>query len=75
MFEDPTRPGKRQQLGQELKELMSTEQALDQLIQTCSLNFKHLTEDKANKRYPVWWGEEVREQGLIGVEAAPPCKA
>lgn len=55
MFEDPTRPGKQQQLGQELKELMSMEQALDQLIQSCSLNFKHLTEDKANKRYPVWW--------------------
>lgn len=80
MFEDPSRPGKQQQLGQELKELTSTEQALDQLIQTCSLNFKHLTEDKANKRYPVWWGEEVREQGPVacpcvsGDEAVPPCK-
>lgn len=60
MFEDPTRPGKQQQLGQELKELMSTEQALDQLIQSCSLTFKHLTEDKANKRYPAWWGEADR---------------
>ncbi|MBW01791.1 Transcription factor E2F2, partial [Eschrichtius robustus] len=56
LFEDPTRPGKQQQLGQELKELMSMEQALDQLIQSCSLNFKHLTEDKANKRYPLWLG-------------------
>lgn len=65
MFEDPTRPGKQQQLGQELKELMSTEQALDQLIQSCSLTFKHLTEDKANKRYPAWWGEAVGEQGLV----------
>lgn len=56
MFEDPTGPRKQQQLGQELKELTSTEQALDQLIQSCSLNFKHLTEDKANKKYPLWLG-------------------
>lgn len=62
-LEDPTRPGKQQQLGQELKELMSTEQALDQLIQSCSLNFKHLTEDKANKKYPLW-EKAVRELGL-----------
>uniref|UniRef100_A0A2K6DKM8 E2F transcription factor 2 n=1 Tax=Macaca nemestrina TaxID=9545 RepID=A0A2K6DKM8_MACNE len=47
MFEDPTRPGKQQQLGQELKELMNIEEALDQLIQSCSLSFKHLTEDKS----------------------------
>ncbi|XDA73213.1 hypothetical protein R6Z07F_003492 [Ovis aries] len=59
LFEDPTRPGKQQQLGQELKELMSMEQALDQLIHSCSLNFKHLTEDKANKRYPPWLGRRV----------------
>ncbi|ELR49453.1 Transcription factor E2F2, partial [Bos mutus] len=59
LFEDPTRPGKQQQLGQELKELMNMEQALDQLIHSCSLNFKHLTEDKANKRYPPWLGRRV----------------
>ncbi|OWK12861.1 hypothetical protein Celaphus_00014772 [Cervus elaphus hippelaphus] len=59
LFEDPTRPGKQQQLGQELKELTSMEQALDQLIHSCSLNFKHLTEDKANKRYPPWLGRRV----------------
>ncbi|KAF3820207.1 hypothetical protein GH733_015716 [Mirounga leonina] len=81
MFEDPTRPGKQQQLGQELKELMSTEQALDQLIQSCSLNFKHLTEDKANKRYPVWWGEadiravgNFKEQTVIAVKAPPQTR-
>lgn len=60
MLEDPTRPGKQQQLGQELKELTNTEQALDQLIQSCSLNFKHLTEDKTNKRYPLWNGGLLR---------------
>lgn len=57
LLEDPTRPAKQQQLGQELKELMSKEQALDQLIQSCSQSFKHLTEDKANKRYPVCGGK------------------
>lgn len=73
MFEDPTRPGKQQQLGQELKELMSVEQALDQLIQSCSLSFKHLTEDKANKRYPVWLGVggAVREQGPAAYSIHP----
>lgn len=65
MFEDPTRPGKQQQLGQELKELTSKEQALDQLIESCSLNFKHLTEDKANKRYPLRLGEGVGELGPV----------
>ena len=63
LFEDPTRPGKQQQLGQELKELTRMEQALDQLIHSCSLNFKHLTEDKANKRYPPWLGRRGLEAG------------
>ncbi|XP_046939534.1 transcription factor E2F2 isoform X1 [Lynx rufus] len=80
MFEDPTRPGKRQQLGQELKELMSTEQALDQLIQTCSLNFKHLTEDKANKRLAYVTYQDIRavgsfkEQTVIVVKAPPQTR-
>lgn len=52
IFEDPARPAKQQQLGQELKELMNAERTLDQLIQSCSLSFKHLTEDNANKKYP-----------------------
>lgn len=52
IFEDPTRPTKQQQLGQELKELMNAEQALDQLIQSCTQSFKHMTEDNANKKYP-----------------------
>lgn len=80
MFEDPTRPGKQQQLGQELKELTSKEQALDQLIQSCSLNFKHLTEDKANKRYPLRLGEGVGELGPVTYsylsrdDVIPPCR-
>uniref|UniRef100_A0A452UBC5 E2F transcription factor 2 n=1 Tax=Ursus maritimus TaxID=29073 RepID=A0A452UBC5_URSMA len=75
MFEDPTRPGKQQQLGQELKELMSTEQALDQLIQSCSLTFKHLTEDKANKRYPdIRAVGNFKEQTVIAVKAPPQTR-
>lgn len=80
MFEDPTRLGKQQQLGQELKELMSMEQALDELIQSCSLNFTQLTEDKANKRYPLGLGEGFREQGpftysyLSRADAVPPYR-
>ncbi|XP_036299588.1 transcription factor E2F2 [Pipistrellus kuhlii] len=77
---DPTRPGKQQQLGQELKELMSTEQALDQLIQSCSLNFKHLTEDKANKKLAYVTYQDIRaidtfrEQTVIAVKAPPQTR-
>ncbi|KAI2515534.1 E2F transcription factor 2 [Homo sapiens] len=80
MFEDPTRPGKQQQLGQELKELMNTEQALDQLIQSCSLSFKHLTEDKANKRLAYVTYQDIRavgnfkEQTVIAVKAPPQTR-
>ncbi|XP_028341571.1 transcription factor E2F2 [Physeter macrocephalus] len=80
LFEDPTRPGKQQQLGQELKELMSMEQALDQLIQSCSLNFKHLTEDKANKRLAYVTYQDIRavgsfkEQTVIAVKAPPQTR-
>ncbi|XP_036206206.1 transcription factor E2F2 [Myotis myotis] len=79
-LEDPTRPGKQQQLGQELKELMSVEQALDQLIQSCSLNFKHLTEDKANKKLAYVTYQDIRaistfkEQTVIAVKAPPQTR-
>ncbi|XP_054427442.1 transcription factor E2F2 [Pteronotus mesoamericanus] len=80
MFEDPSGPRKQQQLGQELKELMSTEQALDQLIQSCSLNFKHLTEDKANKKLAYVTYQDIRaigtfkEQTVIAVKAPPQTR-
>uniref|UniRef100_G3TY99 E2F transcription factor 2 n=1 Tax=Loxodonta africana TaxID=9785 RepID=G3TY99_LOXAF len=80
-LEDPTWPGKQQQLGQELKELITMEQALDQLIQSCSVNFKHLTEDKTNKRYPPWQGRRdlravgnFKEQTVIAVKAPPQTR-
>ncbi|XP_004637666.1 transcription factor E2F2 [Octodon degus] len=77
LCEDPSRPSKQQQLGQELKELISTEQALDQLIQSCSLSFKHLTEDSANKRLAYVTYQDIRsvgtfkEQTVIAVKAPP----
>ncbi|XP_023075459.1 transcription factor E2F2 isoform X2 [Piliocolobus tephrosceles] len=80
MFEDPTRPGKQQQLGQELKELKNMEEALDQLIQSCSLSFKHLTEDKANKRLAYVTYQDIRavgnfkEQTVIAVKAPPQTR-
>ncbi|XP_012929640.1 transcription factor E2F2 [Heterocephalus glaber] len=80
LFEDPTRPVKQQQLGQELKDLTSTEQALDQLIQSCSLSFKHLTEDTANKRLAYVTYQDIRamgnfkEQTVIAVKAPPQTR-
>ncbi|XP_008571132.1 PREDICTED: transcription factor E2F2 [Galeopterus variegatus] len=80
IFEDPTQLGKQQQLGQELKELKNVEQALDQLIQSCSLNFKHLTEDKANKRLAYVTYQDIRavsnfkEQTVIAVKAPPQTR-
>ncbi|XP_062049146.1 transcription factor E2F2 isoform X2 [Lepus europaeus] len=80
MFEDPTRPGTQQQLRQELKELTSTEQALDQLIQSCSLSLKDLTEDKANQRLAYVTYQDIRavgnfkEQTVIAVKAPPQTR-
>ncbi|XP_051028080.1 transcription factor E2F2 [Acomys russatus] len=80
LFEDPTRPGKQQQLGQELKELMNAEQTLDQLIQSCSLSFKHLTEDHANKKLAYVTYQDIRavgnfrEQTVIAVKAPPQTR-
>ncbi|XP_042544418.1 transcription factor E2F2 isoform X3 [Dipodomys spectabilis] len=59
---------------------MSTEQALDQLIQSCSLNFKHLTEDNANKRLAYVTYQDIRavgtfkEQTVIAVKAPPQTR-
>ncbi|XP_063144490.1 transcription factor E2F2 isoform X1 [Rattus norvegicus] len=80
IFEDPTRPAKEQQLGQELKELMNAEQTLDQLIQSCTLSFKHLTEDNANKKLAYVTYQDIRavgnfkEQTVIAVKAPPQTR-
>ncbi|XP_040612278.1 transcription factor E2F2 isoform X4 [Mesocricetus auratus] len=80
IFEDPTRPAKQQQLGQELKELMKAEQTLDQLIQSCSQSFKRLTEDNANKKLAYVTYQDIRavgnfkEQTVIVVKAPPQTR-
>ncbi|XP_040835460.1 transcription factor E2F2 isoform X1 [Ochotona curzoniae] len=77
LSEVPSRPGQQQQLQQELEELTSTEQALDQLIQSCSQHLKELTEDKANKRLAYVTYQDIRavdnfkEQTVIAVKAPP----
>ncbi|XP_008846814.1 transcription factor E2F2 isoform X1 [Nannospalax galili] len=80
LFEDPSRPAKQQQLGQELKELMNTEKTLDQLIQSCSMTFKRLTEDKANKKLAYVTYQDIRavgnfkDQTVIVVKAPPQTR-
>ncbi|XP_006862374.1 PREDICTED: transcription factor E2F2 [Chrysochloris asiatica] len=80
MLEDPTGSGKQQQLEQELEELRNMEQALDQLIQSCSVSFKHLTEDKTNKRLAYVTYQDLRavgnfkEQTVIAVKAPPQTR-
>lgn len=49
---------------------MNAEQALDQLIQSCSQSFKHLTEDNANKKYS-FCGEMGRGLGCWLLKSSP----
>uniref|UniRef100_F6S1I1 E2F transcription factor 2 n=1 Tax=Monodelphis domestica TaxID=13616 RepID=F6S1I1_MONDO len=85
MFEDPAGPRKQQSLGQELKDLSDTERVLDQLIQSCTSDLKHLTEDETNQRYPSWrrgprMGGDIRaignfkDQTVIAVKAPPETR-
>ncbi|XP_071615961.1 transcription factor E2F1 [Heliangelus exortis] len=51
-------PGRHRLLEKELQELQAAEWQLDELIQTCTLQLRLLTEDPANQQYP-WvqgWG-------------------
>uniref|UniRef100_A0A670KB34 E2F transcription factor 1 n=1 Tax=Podarcis muralis TaxID=64176 RepID=A0A670KB34_PODMU len=45
---------KSQGLVKELQDLQAAEQQLDSLIQMCTTQFKHLTEDPENKQYPSY---------------------
>uniref|UniRef100_A0A8C5KEH0 E2F transcription factor 2 n=1 Tax=Jaculus jaculus TaxID=51337 RepID=A0A8C5KEH0_JACJA len=80
IFEEPSRATKQQQLERELKELTSTEQALDQLLQSCTASFKHLTEDKGNKKLAYVTYQDIRavgnfkEQTVIVVKAPPQTR-
>jgi hypothetical protein len=46
-----------QGLSKEVTELSQEEKKLDELIQSCTLDLKLLTEDSENQRYPLccWW--------------------
>nr|XP_048299198.1 transcription factor E2F2 isoform X2 [Myodes glareolus]XP_048299199.1 transcription factor E2F2 isoform X2 [Myodes glareolus] len=59
---------------------MNAEQALDQLIQSCTQSFKHLTEDNANKKLAYVTYQDIRavgnfkEQTVIAVKAPPQTR-
>uniref|UniRef100_A0A8C3FX07 E2F transcription factor 2 n=1 Tax=Chrysemys picta bellii TaxID=8478 RepID=A0A8C3FX07_CHRPI len=84
IFEDTSVTVKQQSLRQELAELVKTERTLDERIQDCTLQLKHLTEDETNQRYPSWGAyvtyQDIRaisnfqEQTVIAVKAPPETK-
>ncbi|XP_044540472.1 transcription factor E2F2, partial [Gracilinanus agilis] len=80
IFEDPAGPRKQQSLGQELKDLSDTERVLDQLIQSCTSDLKHLTEDEANQRLAYVTYQDIRaignfkDQTVIAVKAPPETR-
>ena len=49
-------PGRHRLLEKELRELQAAERQLDDLIQTCTVQLRLLTEDPANQQYPLVWG-------------------
>lgn len=61
---------KQQAMRQELVDLSKSERTLDGLIQDCTLQLKHLTEDGTNQRYPslqAWgYGEGHRDISMEG---------
>ncbi|KAM6217865.1 transcription factor E2F2 [Rhynchocyon petersi] len=84
MLGDSIRPGKQQQLQQELTELTNMEHTLDRLIESCSLNFKHLTEEETNRKYPLRLAyvtyrdlqavDSFKDQTVIAVKAPPQTR-
>lgn len=51
-------PGRHRLLEKELRELQAAERQLDDLIQTCTVQLRLLTEDPANQQYPSVQGWE-----------------
>ncbi|NXU59069.1 E2F1 factor, partial [Turnix velox] len=49
-------PSQYRLLEKELWELQAAERQLDDLIQSCTLQLRLLTEDPANQQYPLAWG-------------------
>uniref|UniRef100_A0A8C8RA40 E2F transcription factor 2 n=1 Tax=Pelusios castaneus TaxID=367368 RepID=A0A8C8RA40_9SAUR len=83
IFEDTSVTMKQQSLRQELVEITRTERTLDDLIQGCTLQLKHLTEDETNQRYPSLGSTGLQRKGMgslkmsqtvIAVKAPPETK-
>lgn len=55
---------RQQALRQEHTDLSKTERMLDMLIQECTLQLKHLTEDETNQRYP-FLGARCKEDAHV----------
>ncbi|NXT85009.1 E2F1 factor, partial [Zapornia atra] len=70
-------PGRHQLLEKELRELQAAERQLDDLIQTCTLQLRLLTEDPANQQYPYVTCQDLRSivdpsEQMVMVIKAPP---
>ncbi|NXQ91266.1 E2F1 factor, partial [Nyctibius grandis] len=63
-------PGRHRLLEKELRELQAAERQLDDLIQTCTVQLRLLTEDPANQQYPSERGWDGA--GWVG-GALGPC--
>lgn len=60
-------PGRHRLLEKELWELQAAERQLDDLIQTCTVQLRLLTEDPANQQYPLVQGRDGAGWGGGGV--------
>ncbi|XP_054855519.1 transcription factor E2F2 [Eublepharis macularius] len=80
IFEDSSVAARQQALRQEQAELSKTERMLDKLIQECTLQLKHLTEDETNQRLAYVTYQDIRaisnfnEQTVIVVRAPPETR-
>ena len=63
-------PGRHRLLEKELRELQAAERQLDDLIQTCTVQLRLLTEDPANQQYPSVRGRDGAG-GVEGERASP----
>ncbi|XP_019368073.1 PREDICTED: transcription factor E2F2 isoform X1 [Gavialis gangeticus] len=80
LFEDTSMAAKQQTMRQELVDLSKSERTLDGLIQDCTLQLKHLTEDGTNQRLAYVTYQDIRamsnfrEQTVIVVKAPPETR-
>ncbi|NXH21819.1 E2F1 factor, partial [Bucco capensis] len=74
-------PSQHRLLEKELRELQAAERQLDDLIQTCTVQLRLLTEDPANQQYPLVWAyvtcQDLRSvvdpsEQMVMVIKAPP---